>query len=55
MAHVGDRHHSVQFGVRHRPRRVLGAEQRDADHLVDTGLRLGRDIRGRHAGARARR
>lgn len=55
VAHVGDRHHFVQLGVRHRPWRVLGAEQRDANHLVDTRLRLGRDLRGRHTSARARR
>lgn len=55
VAHVGDHHHSVQFGVRDRPRRVLGAEQFDSDHLVDTGLRVRRDLCGRHASSRTRR
>lgn len=55
MAHARDRHYPLQPGVCDRPRRVLGAEQRDANHLVDPGLRVGRYLRGRHAGTRARR
>jgi len=40
VAYVSNRHNSIQFGICDRPWRILGVEQCDADHLVDTGLRF---------------